>query len=116
MRSKMSVASPRLRRPEHTSVTSAPSGPVSGGCAQTVAQIADVELRPIPRQDHRALDGVLELADVSRPAVPHDPIHGFACQALGQRTYVPPLRLEEVIHQEGDVFAPLAQRSAGGSR
>src|SRR6516164_6184702 len=40
------------------------------GRAQTVAHIGDVELGSIPRQNHRTLDGILELADVPRPTVP----------------------------------------------
>ena len=92
-------------------------------------QIADVDLRSSGRERHRALDGVLELADVARPVIRHQPAHAFlrdgqrrARSSAGGLAAVSGtvavaagvallLELaEEVLHEQRHVLLPLAQR------
>src|ERR1044072_8324310 len=59
-------------------------------------------------QDHGPLHDVLELADVPRPVVLDQQLHGFLAHGLlGAALGVP---LDEVVHQHGDVVPPLPQR------
>ena len=67
--------------------------------------------------DHRALDGhdqplhaVPQLADVARPRVVAEDAHGGAGDLLGLAAVPRAGPLEEVLDEQGDVVAPLAER------
>ena len=73
-------------------------------------QILHFDLRPSLAERDRALDDVLELADVARPVIRHQPPQPLlrhrrrAASELGRQL------LQEVLHEERDVVATFAQR------
>ena len=74
--------------------------------------IADVDLRAAAAQRQRALDRVLELPDVARPVVRHQPAHRLLRErhARPRRIELAPHAIEEVLGEQRNVLAPLAQR------
>jgi hypothetical protein len=63
-----------------------------------------------PLQGHGPLDHVLELADVARPVVPLEQRHRLVRDAGHGLPHLLAVLREEVLGDERDVFAPLAQR------
>ena len=58
---------------------------------------------------HHALDQVLELADITRPRVRHQRLHGVGRDASDGRAVGRDELAQEVVHQIGHVFAAFAQ-------
>ena len=81
----------------------------SAGCSTRGRERLEPEHR-LPRQRHRALDHVLELADVAREAVRHQPIHHLVAGPLDRLAELARILLDEVIDEQRDVLAPLVQR------
>jgi hypothetical protein len=62
------------------------------------------------RDEHRALDGVFELADIAGPAIADEEVIHRRRQRLHVLLIPLTKLLQEVIAQQGDVFRPLAER------
>src|SRR2546428_2416338 len=89
----------------------------SGGRPAGRAHRLDTLRRQIPGKQHRgrrhrdpALDGVLELADVSGPIVRDQPRHGLGSDVGNGLGGLGGVRAEEMGGEERDVLASLAQR------
>ena len=74
-------------------------------------QVAERDLqRRARREDDRALDDVLQLADVARPGVAHQGVHDRGRDGLDLPAHPPGEPLGEMADQQRDVVAALAQR------
>src|SRR5207302_464496 len=62
------------------------------------------------RQNHRALDQVLQLADIPRPCASGQGVHGFRRDRLDRLVHPPGEMLDEMAHEQWNVFRALAQR------
>src|SRR5271165_3358234 len=60
-------------------------------------------------QNHRPLDHVLQLADVPRPTVVDESIHGLLGNAFDVPVHALGEALDEMLHQQRNVLPPLAQ-------
>ena len=99
-----------------TSLNEMPSGGTTnlgmwnGGDERTCSGISSVPIRGSGGQHHRALDHVLQLADVARPVVLHQQVERRSGQLeTGFAVLLAVLR-EEVLREQRDVVLPLAQR------
>ena len=72
-------------------------------------EVAGADGRPL-RHQHRALDGVIQLAHVARPAMVDQDLHRRGIEP-GERLAIA-LRVlaQEVLGEQRDVLAPIAQR------
>ncbi len=61
-------------------------------------------------QYHRPLDDVLQLANVARPVVGGQPLEGVVCNRPDRLSQGIPEMPEEMIHEQGNVLPPFAQR------
>ena len=77
--------------------------------AQRLRQIVDGDLGALGDQ-HAALDDVLQLADVARPAVADQHVIRRRRDRLDVALVPLPVLLEEVLAEQRDVLGPLAQR------
>jgi hypothetical protein len=59
--------------------------------------------------DHHALDTIFQLADITRPVIAHNQVHG-GCRDLEGLTILGIEALQEVPNQEGNIFLTLTQR------
>jgi len=80
--------------------------PGRGFSAQLGRQVFDEELGT-RSQDHRPLDIILELANVSRPVVFPKPTHGLEVHLAHLALVLLAVALEEVKHQRLNVLAAL---------
>src|SRR5690606_34091195 len=64
----------------------------------------------VAAEDHRALDGVLELADVAGPAPGLQGLHGLGREAVERLAVLRAVPDEEVLGEQRDVAVALAQR------
>ena len=80
--------------------------PGRGFSAQLGRQVFDEELGT-RSQDHRPLDIILELANVSRPVVFPKPTHGLEVDLAHLALVLLAVALEEVKHQRLNVLAAL---------
>ena len=81
----------------------------AGGAGRAAPPIGTSSVGPA-REDHGALDQVLQLADVARPVVARQRLHRLGRDRLDRLLHPPRELLREVAHQHRDVLAPLAQR------
>ena len=61
-------------------------------------------------EDHRALDAVLQLAHVSRPAIRHQGFQGRRRQRQRLLLHVAAEAIDEVARQQGNIAGTIAQR------
>src|SRR6266849_4717638 len=61
------------------------------------------------REDHRSVDGVLKLADVTGPRVAHEPLHHIGRNRLDAPAETSGVVRDEVAHEKRDVLGPLAK-------
>src|SRR5438445_4097779 len=61
------------------------------------------------REDHRSVDGVLKLADVTGPRVAHELLHHIGRNRLDAPAETSGVVRDEVAHEKRDVLGPLAQ-------
>ena len=88
-----------------------PSSAAAGRCWISGPEIGDVDLRAAVAERERALDDVFELADVAGPGVGHQPPQRvLRHRHMTRRHLLGAELLEEVLHQQRNVVAPLAQR------
>ena len=62
------------------------------------------------RKNHRALDEVLQFADVAGPVVARQRLHGFGRDVGDAPVHAAGVLLHEVAHQQRNIVAPFAQR------
>ena len=62
------------------------------------------------REDDASLHRIFQLADVARPLVVHQDAEGFRGEAGGFGAVFRGVELEEVLSEQGDVFAALTER------
>ena len=67
------------------------------------------QIRPA-REDHRALDEVFQLADVSRPVIRRQRLHRLGRDRVDALVHAPRKLLREVTHERRDVFLAIAER------
>jgi hypothetical protein len=60
-------------------------------------------------QDYGALDDMFELADVARPSVRHESLHGLVARTGDISTVLLAERGDEVVDEQGDVVTPVAE-------
>src|SRR6185295_4428673 len=61
-------------------------------------------------QEHRALDGVLQLAHVAGPGMLQQRLHGLGLEALERLAVAARVALQELGGEQRDVLTPVAQR------
>src|SRR3989475_6113198 len=61
------------------------------------------------REDHRSVDGVLKLADVTGPRVVHEPLHHIGRNRLDAPAETSGVVRDEVAHEKRDILGPLAK-------
>src|SRR5262249_26515322 len=75
------------------------------------AELGDVDLRAPLAERHRALDDVFELPDVAGPVVRHQPPQRLLRHRdAARRDLLAAQLLQEVLHEERNVLAALAER------
>src|SRR5712692_6682202 len=82
---------------------------LAGRAMQGLGEILEHELRSA-RDEHGALEGVLELAHVPRPGVSEQAPVRPGLDPLHRAVVLRAVALEEGFHEHRDVLAPLAQR------
>src|SRR5215470_9556822 len=78
-------------------------------CPDAGVQGPQLEARAA-REDDCALDGVLQLADVSGPRMAHEPFHDLQWNRLDAAAETPGMLRDEVAYEQRDVLGPLAER------
>src|SRR5207247_8754320 len=61
------------------------------------------------REDHRSVDGVLKLADVTGPRVAHEPLHHVRRNTVDAPAEPSGVVRDEVAYEKRDVLGPLAK-------
>src|SRR6185437_6162825 len=61
-------------------------------------------------KDDRALNNVLQFANVTRPGIQLKQIEGFFAYASEVLSFSSGIAIDEVLHQHRNVFSPLSQR------
>ena len=61
------------------------------------------------REDHRSVDGVLKLADVTGPRVAHEPLHHVRRNTVDAPAETSGVVRDEVAYERRDVLGPLAK-------
>ena len=79
---------------------------------RTSSSLRLIVQRRARREDDRALDDVLQLADVARPGILHQRVHGLGRNGLDPPAHAPGDCLREMADEPRNVVAALAQ---GGS-
>src|SRR5260370_1178298 len=82
---------------------------LAGRAMQGLGEILERELRSA-RDEHGALEGVLELAHVPRPGVSEQAPVRPGLDPLHRAAVLRAVALEEGLHEDRDVLAPLAER------
>src|ERR1700733_4237408 len=79
--------------------------------SSTGFQIAQWNLEYWPfRKNHRPLDHILQLADISRPRIANQRVHGLRGDGVDLPAHIESEMLRKVPDEEWDVFGALAQR------
>ena len=106
------------RVPADAAATTAATGiapdDVAVAMAQRVAAPPEVEVlgadRRAAREDHRALDDVLDLAHVARPVVLAQLLHAVGCEARRRHAHLARELRDEVVRERPEVVEAIAQR------
>ena len=86
-------------------------GRLVGGFGSGLAEDVGIDLeRGAGREDDGALEDVLQLADVARPRVRHQPAQGGRVDPVKPPGDPRRELVEEVLRQERDILRPLAER------
>ena len=103
------LARPGGRLPDRRPQLPAAAAPGRGALAQ-VGRKAVGRDDIAGRVDQGVLDDALQFADVARPGVLLEKLHGLGRHAVHAAVEFAVHAAEEVVHQQGDVVDPLAER------